>query len=104
MLEEKTLLNSSHDSLMPSFQKGLAAGFSIIPRAKHGQLSSKCAQFRCAWVTAREPDRVHTGTMTAESLRQIVAEFLSVARSAVVMEDGAVVFDLGDVRYSISGE
>jgi hypothetical protein len=33
-----------------------------------------------------------------------VAEFLTVARGAVVMEDGIVAFDLADARYSISGE
>jgi hypothetical protein len=104
MLEEKTLLNSSHDILMPSLQKRLAAGFSIIPRAKHRLSRSNAHNFDVHGSQPEGRDRVHTGTMTAESLRQIVAEFLSVARSAVVMEDGAVVFDLGDARYSISGE
>jgi hypothetical protein len=42
--------------------------------------------------------------MTPESLRQTVAEFLAGARAAVVVEDGAVVFDLAESKYSISGE
>ena len=42
--------------------------------------------------------------MTPESLRHMLAEFLEGARAAVVVEDGAVVFDLADSKYSISGE
>ena len=34
----------------------------------------------------------------------MLAEFLEGARAAVVVEDGAVVFDLADSKYSISGE
>jgi len=42
--------------------------------------------------------------MTPESLRQTVAEFLAGALAAVVVEDGAIVFDLAESKYSISGE
>jgi hypothetical protein len=42
--------------------------------------------------------------MTPESLGKMVADFLNGARAAVVVEDGAVVFDLGEAKYSISGE
>jgi hypothetical protein len=42
--------------------------------------------------------------MTPESLGKVLTEFLEGSRSAVVVEDGAVVFDLADARYSISGE
>ncbi len=42
--------------------------------------------------------------MNAESLGRTVQEFLSEASGAVVLEDGAVTFDLGQARYSISGE
>jgi hypothetical protein len=42
--------------------------------------------------------------MTPESLRQTVADFLAGARAAVVVEDGAIVFDLAESKYSISGE
>jgi len=42
--------------------------------------------------------------VTPESLVNLLQEFLSSARDAVIMEDGAVVFDLAQSRYSISGE
>ena len=42
--------------------------------------------------------------MTPESLSQMLAEFLAGARAAVVVEDGAVAFDLAQSKYSISGE
>ncbi len=42
--------------------------------------------------------------MTPESLVRTVEDFLLCARDAVIIEDGAVVFDLAQSRYSISGE
>ena len=42
--------------------------------------------------------------MTPESLRQTLSEFLTGARAAVVVEDGAIAFDLAQSKYSISGE
>src|SRR6267378_1502876 len=42
--------------------------------------------------------------MTPEALSRTVQDFLSEAASAVVLEDGAVAFDLGQAKYSISGE
>ena len=42
--------------------------------------------------------------MTPESLSQMLADFLDGSRAAVVVENGAVVFDLADAKYSISGE
>ena len=42
--------------------------------------------------------------MTPESLGATLTEFLEGSRAAVVVEDGAVVFDLADAKYSISGE
>ena len=42
--------------------------------------------------------------MTPESLSHTVQEFLSEASGAVVLEDGAVAFDLAQAKYSISGE
>jgi len=42
--------------------------------------------------------------MTPESLGKTLTEFLDGSRAAVVVEDGAVVFDLAQSRYSISGE
>jgi 3-oxoacyl-[acyl-carrier-protein] synthase III len=42
--------------------------------------------------------------MTPDVLTRTVQEFLSEAAGAVVLEDGAVAFDLGRAKYSISGE
>jgi hypothetical protein len=42
--------------------------------------------------------------MTPDSLSQMLAEFLEGARAAVVVEDGAIAFDLAESKYSISGE
>src|SRR3981081_4929066 len=42
--------------------------------------------------------------MTPEALSRTVQDFLSEAASAVVLEDGAVAFDLAQAKYSISGE
>ena len=42
--------------------------------------------------------------MTPDSLGNIVSDFLAGAQAALVIEDGAVVFDLADSKYSISGE
>jgi hypothetical protein len=42
--------------------------------------------------------------VTPESLLSSLQEFLSSARDAVIMEDGGVIFDLAQSKYSISGE
>ena len=42
--------------------------------------------------------------MTSEALVRAVEEFLSGARDAVVLENGAVTFDLGSAKYAVSGE
>ena len=42
--------------------------------------------------------------MTPDSLSQMISEFLGSAHAAVVVEDGAVAFNLAEARYSISGE
>ena len=42
--------------------------------------------------------------MTPESLARTVEDFLAGARDAVVLDDGAAVFDLAQAKYSISGE
>jgi hypothetical protein len=39
-----------------------------------------------------------------ESLTRTIEDFLTTARDAVIIEDGAVVFDLAESKYSISGE
>jgi hypothetical protein len=42
--------------------------------------------------------------MNPEMLQRTVADFLAEASGAVVLEDGAVAFDLAQAKYSISGE
>ena len=42
--------------------------------------------------------------MTPESLTRTVQDFLSEASGAIVLENGAVMFDLAQSKYSISGE
>ncbi|PYX28168.1 MAG: hypothetical protein DMG80_17190 [Acidobacteria bacterium] len=42
--------------------------------------------------------------MTPDSLRQKLSDFLAGAHAAIVVEDGAVAFDLAESKYSISGE
>ena len=42
--------------------------------------------------------------MNSEALTRTLDEFLSDASGAVVLEDGAVLFDLAQAKYSISGE
>lgn len=42
--------------------------------------------------------------MSPESLIREVAEFLAGSRTAVVIENGAVAFDLAEAKYNISGE
>ena len=42
--------------------------------------------------------------MTPEALTRTIQEFLSEASGAVVLEEGAVAFDLEQAKYSISGE
>jgi hypothetical protein len=42
--------------------------------------------------------------VTPESLIHSVEDFLATARDAVVVEDGTVIFDLAESKYSISGE
>jgi hypothetical protein len=41
--------------------------------------------------------------MTAEQLIRVLEDFLSEAHNAVVIEDGAVVYDLASARYSVQG-
>ncbi len=43
-------------------------------------------------------------SMTPDSLSQLLSEFLCGARAAVVVEDGAIAFDLAASKYSVSGE
>src|SRR5438874_4352257 len=43
-------------------------------------------------------------TMTSQTLASTLEGFLSGSNNAVVIEDGAVGFDLGQAKYSVSGE
>jgi hypothetical protein len=47
---------------------------------------------------------VDNSVVTPEALTQTVRDFLAEAAGAVVLEDGAVAFDLGQSKYAISGE
>ena len=42
--------------------------------------------------------------MTPEALARTIEDFLAGARDAIVLDDGAAMFDLAQARYSISGE
>jgi len=65
---------------------------------------AKTKQLQSAAVTdAQGLERNHQ-LVTPESLCQTLSEFLNGARAAVVVEDGAIVFDLAEAKYSISGE
>ena len=46
----------------------------------------------------------HNSLVTPDALTRTVQDFLSEASGAVVLEDGAVTFDLEHARYSISGD
>jgi len=43
-------------------------------------------------------------TVTPQALTRTVQDFLSEAAGAVVLENGAIAFDLAQSKYSISGE
>lgn len=47
---------------------------------------------------------VNNSPVTPDLLTRTVQDFLSEASGAIVLEDGAVAFDLGHSKYSISGE
>src|SRR5438270_5608692 len=58
----------------------------------------------CSFVTDTALPNVHNFPVTPDLLTRTVQDFLSEASGAVVLEDGAVSFDLSQARYSISGE
>ncbi len=61
---------------------------------------------RSRWSPVTDIDRQEAENrgVTPETLRRTIAEFLSEAAGAVVLEDGALAFDLSQSKYSISGE
>jgi hypothetical protein len=70
-------------------------------RIRHDRDST---QIESAPVTALPLRKVSNDCMTPESLGKTVTDFLEGSRAAVVVEDGAIVFDLAESKYSISGE
>src|SRR5271166_4759082 len=72
------------------------------PQQKHddGHLSQTALRH---WLDTPER-RCPMPTMTPQALTRTVQDFLSEAAGAVVLENGAVAFDLAQSKYSISGE
>jgi hypothetical protein len=52
----------------------------------------------------KTPELCEISGMTPEALTRTLQDFLNEASGAVVLEDGAVAFDLARAKYSISGE
>ncbi len=61
-------------------------------------------QLRCTAITDESTPVLKNLCMTPDSLNQMLSEFLDGARAAVVVEGGAIAFDLAESKYSISGE
>lgn len=59
---------------------------------------------RCSSVTDKRKPFCKTAAMTSQALAATLGEFLAESNGAVVVEDGAVEFDLGHAKYSVSGE
>src|SRR5579872_52632 len=89
----------------------------LVPWVTQGGLRRRLSQYRLRPLTRSDfhtinvhPSQTssagqeHNGRMTPESLTRTVQEFLSEASGAVVLEGGAVMFDLAQAKYSISGE
>jgi hypothetical protein len=57
-----------------------------------------------SFVTDAMPRRAENVRVNPETLTRTVQDFLSEAQGAVVLEDGAMAFDLARAKYSISGE
>src|ERR1700693_4584749 len=56
------------------------------------------------WQCGTIPKEIFMPTVTPQALARTVQDFLSEAAGAVVLENGAVAFDLAQSKYSISGE
>src|SRR6266571_4836154 len=55
-------------------------------------------------VIERNVDIIRSHPVNPETLIVLLQEFLAESRTAVAVEDGAVVFDFSNARYSVSGE
>src|SRR5579864_399585 len=64
----------------------------------------RLAAQKWSFVTDSERPDAENVAVTPDALSRTVQDFLSEAAGAVVLEDGAVTFDLGQAKYSISGE
>jgi hypothetical protein len=78
---------------------------SAVRRAKlHRRFFHVLRHTRCSPVTDAAPRNVDNSLVTPDALTRSVQDFLSEASGAVVLEDGAVAFDLGPAQHSISGD
>src|SRR3984957_3249597 len=100
----------------PGWRQTQLSGWFIIPhdptwgggrRTKHPQLiyeDGHMSQTACwRWWNNRQR-RSLMPTVTPQALTRTVQDFLSQAAGALVLENGAVAFDLAQSKYSISGE
>src|SRR3984957_7971167 len=100
----------------PGWRQTQLSGWFIIPhdptwgggrRTKHPQLiyeDGHMSQTACwRWWNNRQR-RCPMPTVTPQALTRTVQDFLSEAAGALVLENGAVAFDLAQSKYSISGE
>lgn len=58
----------------------------------------------CSFVTDMARELWKNISMDSQSLASALEEFLSESKNAVVIEDGAVMFDFAQTKYSVSGE
>src|ERR1700740_2345750 len=97
----------------PGRRQTQLGGFAHYPtwrrgrRAKHPQ--ENCDDGHLSQTTGRQwldnpQRRYQMPTVTPQALTRTVQDFLSEAAGAVVLENGAVAFDLAQSKYSISGE
>jgi hypothetical protein len=77
------------------------------PLLSHIQPGSKAARFSylCSFVTDPSCRALQESpAVTPEQLSRSLEDFLASSCDAVIIEDGAVVFDLAQSKYSVSGE
>src|SRR5436305_3645817 len=63
--------------------------------------ASRTSTGQWSFVTDSAAQLIDNDAVTPESLSRTVQEFLAEAAGAVVLEDGALAFDLAQARYSI---
>src|SRR5450755_1497959 len=82
------------------YPTGVGAGW--VACVRPGLLPLDCGDGHTSQTGIRKDESILT--MTPESLARTVEDFLAGARDAIVLDDGAAVFDLAQAKYSISGE